>query len=153
MRSKMDAAKSAAPFNLNVRQIQMKALKNVSLIYLLTPILGAIAYVTAVVIFEGGKELGEPMWRGYITQVFLLSSYGLIIGIILLLPFLFLVEQKIKDEKNIILFYAILLLLFLTITYTLYAGASPLSSLIVSIVPASVITFIKYQLLCCRKNA
>ena len=130
----------------------MKLLKITSLMYFLTPVIGAIAYVSAVVIFEGGKELGEVMWRGFFIQICLLSSYGLIVGLIFLIPIIILIERKIIDKNKKILIYGVTIILFLTATYTLYAGASPLTGILISIVPALIIVFIKYQLMCKEEN-
>ena len=122
----------------------MKAWKRIILAYLSTCIAGAISYVSAVVILEGGKELGEPMWEGYFIQLYLLSTYGLVIGLLIFIPILILIEKFIINNYIKLSSYTLSTLIFLTGTYTLYAGAHPLSSLAVSFVPTLIVGIILY---------
>jgi len=122
----------------------MKAWKAIALIYLSTAILGAITYVTAVVIFEGGRELGEPMWKGYFIQLYLLSTYSLILGLLFFLPILILVEKFVISYYKKIVSYAVATLLFLTGAFTLYSGVQPLTSLALSVFPTLLVLLIQH---------
>lgn len=71
----------------------MTTWKRVLIIYLSTVIICAFTYVTAVVVVEGGVELGEPMWKGYLLQITFLLTLGFIYFGILFLPIIILVEK------------------------------------------------------------
>ena len=122
----------------------MNAWKRIALIYISTCLLGAFTYASAVVIIEGGKELGEPMWEGFFIQLFLLSTYGLVLGALLFLPILILVEKFVANYNKKIASYAVATLFFLTGAFTLYAGVQPLTSLLLSIIPTLLVSIILY---------
>ena len=122
----------------------MKAWKRIALIYLTTCILGATTYVSAVVIIEGGRELGEPVWKGYFIQLYLLSTYGLVLGALFFLPILILVEKFITNYYKKITLYAVTTLFFLTGAFTLYSGVQPLTSLALSIIPTLLVLIVQY---------
>ena len=122
----------------------MAAWKKIIFIYLCTAMIGALTYVSAVVIFEDGRGLGEHMWGGFIIQVFLLSTHGLIYGLVFLLPLLLLLEKFLDNFYIKIASFTVVTFLFLTGSYIMYSGIHPLASLKLSIFASSIIFVIQY---------
>ena len=122
----------------------MAAWKRILIIYLSTSMIGALTYATAVVIFEGGRELGEPMWGGFLIQLCLLSTYGLILGLIFFLPLLLIIEKFMTNYYKKIVSYSVTTILFLTGSYIMYSGIHPLAGMKLSIFASLLLFVIQY---------
>jgi len=122
----------------------MATWKRIIIIYLSTVVVCAFTYVTAVVVFEGGIELGEPMWKGYLLQLYFLSTLGLIYFGIFLIPIMLLVEKYVSNSIKKLSIYGVTTLTLLTFAYIQYSGTNLWTSIPLSTFGTIIILFIQY---------
>jgi len=122
----------------------MATRKRILILYLSTVVVCAFTYVTAVVVLEGGIELGEPMWKGYFLQLYLLSILGLIYFGIFLIPIMILLEKYVHNRIIKLSIYGVTTLCLLTAAYIQYSGANLWSSIPLSIFGTIILLFIQY---------
>lgn len=123
---------------------RMTTWKRILIIYLSTSIIVALTYVSAVVIFEGGKELGQPMWGGFLIQLCLLSTFGLIYFGLFYLPILLLVEKYVTNYYKKMVSYSVATVLLITFAYIQYSGAGFFSSFSLSIFASLLLFVVQY---------